>query len=72
MDELKIDRTAFSVVPLSEAGTDIAYWLSKTAEERRQGIEICRQIAYGEEACTLRMVRVLEIVSRESNPPKPE
>ena len=64
MNELRIDRTAFSVVPLSEAGNDVAYWLSRTAEERRQGIEINRRALYGEDAISGRLQRVLEIVKR--------
>ena len=55
---------------MSEAGNDLAYWLSKTPEERWIGVEIGRRIAFGEEACTGRMVKVLEIVSREPYPPQ--
>lgn len=67
VNELRIDRTAFSVVPLSEAGNDVAYWLSRTAEERRQRIEISRRVLYGEVACTRRMEKVIEVVNRLSD-----
>jgi hypothetical protein len=63
-NELRIDRTAFSIVPLSEAGNDVAFWLSRTAEERRQGIETSRRVLYGEEATSGRLQRILEIVKR--------
>jgi hypothetical protein len=38
-DSLRMDKTAFSVVPLEQADDDLAYWLTKTPEERLCGVE---------------------------------
>ena len=40
----RIDRSAFSVVSLDEADSEIDYWLSRTPRERLEGIETTRQI----------------------------
>lgn len=65
MNELRIDRSAFSVVDLADADNDLAYWLARTPEERWQGVELCRRVCYGEVAVTGRLQRVLEVVERE-------
>ncbi len=46
-DLMKVDRTAFSVASLSDESDEVAYWLTKTPQERLQGIELMRQIVYG-------------------------
>ena len=35
----RVDRSAFSVVSLDEADSEIDYWLSRTPRERLEGIE---------------------------------
>ena len=61
----KLDRTAFSVIPLEEADSDeMEYWLSKTPYERLDALEILRQIFYGYDPTTTRLQRVLEITER--------
>jgi hypothetical protein len=35
----RIDRTAFSVVPMSQADDDLAFWLTKTPQERLRAVE---------------------------------
>jgi hypothetical protein len=40
----KVDRTAFSVRRLSDADDALAYWLTKSPEERLRAAEELRQI----------------------------
>jgi len=48
LDKARVDRTAFSVTTLSEAEKgDLAYWRSRTPDERLAALELSRQIAYG-------------------------
>ncbi|MEX2218111.1 MAG: hypothetical protein WD749_05070 [Phycisphaerales bacterium] len=58
--EYRLDRTAFSVVPLAEQDDDGAYWADKTAEERMSALEYLRRMAYGS-AATERLQRVLTV-----------
>ena len=45
MDQLKIDRNAFSAISLDEQEEDEKrYWRSKTPHERLQAVEKMRQI----------------------------
>jgi hypothetical protein len=59
-DEYRIDRTAFSVVPLDEQDDDGAYWATKTPEERMRALEYLRRMAYGD-AATARLQRVFSV-----------
>ena len=62
---LRIDRSAFSVVPLDEQDRgDREYWLSKTPQERLQGVETIRQLLYGYDPSE-RLQRVLEVAEQE-------
>lgn len=62
----KINRTAFSVVTREEAHRqDIAYWHSRTPEERLEALESMRQTVYGYDPAVTRLQRILEIVKRE-------
>jgi len=58
---LKVDRTAFSVASLSDESDEKAYWLSRTARERWQAIELIRQVVYGYTLPSARLQRVLEV-----------
>jgi hypothetical protein len=60
--EIKIDKSAFSITSLTDETEDRAYWLSKTPEERLKAIEINRQIIYGNIYTSSRFQRVLEII----------
>lgn len=62
MDDFKLDKTAFSVADLHEPGDEKAYWLSKTPQERLLAVQIMREILYGRDAASARMVRVFEII----------
>ena len=59
--DFSVDRTAFSVVPLSEADDEKAYWLSKTPHERLRAVELIRQTIYGYTPATARLQRVFEV-----------
>jgi hypothetical protein len=63
LSSLKIDRTAFDVVSLTEASDEKSYWLSRTPHERLQYMELLRRINYGYEA-TARLQRVFEFTQR--------
>lgn len=60
----KFDKTAFSVGSLDEEPDDLAYWLSKTPDERLAAMELMRQINYDYDPVADRIPRVLEIVER--------
>ena len=65
LSEFKLDKSAFSVVPLSEADDEKEYWLSKTPQERLEALEFVRQVFYGYDPATTRLQRVFEVVKRE-------
>ncbi len=68
MDTLpKLDRSAFSVVPLKDADNDLEYWLSRTPQERFAAIEINRRMVYGHDRATSRLQRVLETAAQPSS-----
>ena len=57
----RVNRRVFSVVPLAESDDALAYWLTKTPQERLEGVEAMRQAVYGYEAGSGRMERVLTV-----------
>ena len=64
--DLRIDRSVFEVVKLSETDArDREYWRGKTPHERLEALELTRQILYGYDPATLRLQRVLEVVKRQ-------
>ncbi len=64
-DRFKVDRRAFSVVPLDEQDEDEKrYWRSKTPHEGLEALETTRQLLYGYDSATTRLRCVLEIVER--------
>ena len=64
IDNLRMDRTAFSIGSLEEQGDDREYWASKTPAERLEALEIMRQIMYGYDPTTTRLQRVFTIAER--------
>jgi hypothetical protein len=61
----KLDKTAFSVIPLDQNDEDEkAYCLSKTPCERLDAVETMRQIVYGYDPTTTRLQRILTITQR--------
>jgi hypothetical protein len=61
LDLLRVDREKLSVASLTDPDDAPAYWLSRTPEERLQGLEILRRTFYGYSACTSRLQRVFEV-----------
>jgi hypothetical protein len=59
-----MDRSALSVSTLGEPRSDLAYWLSRTPEERFEAIELLRMIQYGYNPLTDRLERVLTVAQR--------
>ena len=65
--DLKIDKTASSTGPLPQADGDLAYWLTKTPEERLNAVELKRQAAYGYDAAVARLERVFTVIQRDGD-----
>lgn len=64
-DEFRLDRSKFSVGSLDDEGEEKAFWQSKTPQERLTALEFMRQVAYGYDPDTTRMVKILEVVQRD-------
>ena len=58
---LKVDRTAFSVASLRSPDDSVAWWRSRSVDERLQGIELLRRTFYGVAETGGRLQRVLEV-----------
>ncbi len=65
LDEIRLDRTAFSVGRLEEPDDTIQYWATRSIEERLTAMELMRQIAYGYDPATSRLQRVLSVTQRQ-------
>ncbi len=63
---LTLDRTAFSVVSLDDESDEMAFWLTRTPEERIRQVERLRQINFGDRA-NEPLQRVLEVVDLTSS-----
>lgn len=61
----KLDKKAITISSLREESDEVAYWHSKTPQERMEAIEVMRQIIFGYDPATTRLQRVLEIVDLE-------
>ena len=57
----RIDRSVVVVGSMYDQSNDRAFWLSKTPDERMEAIQYLREIAYGHDAATARLARVLEV-----------
>ncbi len=61
LNNIRMDKTAFSVSSLDDESDEKQYWLSKTPVERLYGVEIMRQMIYGYDPLTARLQRFFEI-----------
>ncbi len=62
LDEARVDRKGFSVLSLAEAEeADVAYWRSRTPDERLEALELSRQITYGYDPTARRLSRFFEV-----------
>lgn len=66
-DEPRLDRTAFSDVELGTPSDDLAYWLTKTPQERIAHQEYLRQCVYGKDYAKQGLQRVLEFDERKQS-----
>jgi len=67
MEELgaiKIDKTSFSITPLSAPSDDKGYWIAQSPYERLRAVETLRQLNYGVRQSTARLQRVFEVTQR--------
>ena len=60
----KLDKNKITIASIYDETDEIAYWLSKTPQERMEAIEVMRQIIYGYDPTTTRLQRVLEITEQ--------
>ena len=70
MDALRLarlDKTAFSVVSLTDESDDKQYWMTKSPYERLRALELMRQIAYGYDPARDRIQRIFEVVQSSSD-----
>lgn len=61
-DTTRLNRSALEVTTLEDQGKDLAYWLTRSHDERLEALELLRQIRYGYDPATARMERVLEVI----------
>jgi hypothetical protein len=61
IDEVRMDRTAISVVKTGEPSDAREYWRSKTMQERLAALELTRQVFNDYDPDTTRFQRVLEV-----------
>lgn len=61
IDEIRMDRTALSVVTTTTPSDAREYWKSKTMQERLEALELTRQVMNGYDPDTTRFQRVLEV-----------
>ena len=64
VDALKVDKTSFSITPLSDPSDEKGYWLAQSPYERLRAVETLRKLNYGVRQSTARLQRVLEITQR--------
>jgi hypothetical protein len=65
IDEPRLDKSHFSVVPLNAPDDALEYWLSRPVVERLQALERLRRIWYGPTYASEGLQRVLEVVQLE-------
>ncbi len=56
----RLDKTAIIVSSLDDGEEEKRFWLSKSARERVQAIELNRRMVYGRDRVTSRLQRFLE------------
>ncbi len=61
MDQLpRLNKNVISVTSLSDIEEEKKFWLSKSALERLEAVELNRRLIYGENRITSRLQRLLE------------
>ena len=68
INDVRVDRTALVVQTFEEAEkADLAYWRSRTVDERLEALELCRQIAYGYDPTVRQIAKVIEVCDLQGN-----
>jgi hypothetical protein len=65
-DALRMDKTIFSVVTLTDESDEQAYWRLQSPVARLYALELMRQVMFGYDATTARLQRVLTVVARSA------
>jgi len=61
----RLDKTAFVVSSIDDFEEEKRFWLSKSAQERIQAIELNRRMVYGRDRVTSR-IRLRIVIYREA------
>jgi hypothetical protein len=61
ISEVRMDKTAFSIVSLRDESDEKEYWQARTPQERLETVEMLRQLNYGYDPTTARLQRVLAV-----------
>lgn len=61
ISEVRMDKTAFSIVSLTDESDEKEYWQARTPQERLETVEMLRQLNYGYDPATARLQRVLTV-----------
>jgi len=51
----KLDKKTITISSIHDESDEVAYWYSKTPQERMEAIEVMRQIIYGYDPATTRL-----------------
>lgn len=62
----RLDKSRLTVSSLDDDLEEKSYWLSKTATERLNAIELNRRMVYGSDRTTPRLQRLLETAELSS------
>lgn len=65
VEGFRLDRSKFSVVPLTDPDDSVAYWLTRPVVERLRALELLRRTFYGEASACEEIQRVIEVAQLE-------
>ena len=63
MSKIRLNRNVITISTLKD-NSDDEYWHAKSPLERLQGLQINRQVAFGESNASGRLQRILEVIRR--------
>jgi hypothetical protein len=62
----RMDKTVFTIGTLTDDPDDLAYWHSRSPEERLEALELMRQVMYGYDPLSARLQRILAVIDGAS------
>ena len=65
LDEMKMDKTQFSIASLDDESDEIEYWQTQTPQARMEALEMLRQVVYGYNPDTERLQRFITVLEQE-------